>query len=53
MKECVPYPPSSSQTGAGLRLHGRRMDHSFISHLENGKKQVCIRNLEVIPPLTI
>ena len=24
------------------------MDRSFISDLENGKKEVCIRNLEVI-----
>ena len=24
------------------------MDRSFISDLENGKKEICIRNLEVI-----
>ena len=24
------------------------MDRSFISDLENGKKEVCIRNLEVL-----
>ena len=24
------------------------MDRSFISDLENGKKEICIRNLEVV-----
>jgi hypothetical protein len=26
----------------------RRIDRSFISDLENGKKEVCIRNLQVL-----
>ena len=32
------------------------MDRSFISDLENGKKEICIRNLELLcsaPPLKL